>query len=256
MRDQGYSRTEKQAVRDRVWARLEQAGAGRYPGTHGRIPNFEGADQAALRLAGEVEWRRAGRVEANADPPQRPLRALALAEGRKLYVAQPRLRTLKPFLKLDPDQLVIPLRHAASIDGAQAAGTPVSAEEIPRVDVFVCGAVAVNPAGVVIGDGNGYCDLRAALSYEAGIIDEYTVIVATVHESQVLDEDLPAEAHDIRVDIIATPERIIRADARTDRSARARTPSGIEWSLLSEEQIRSMPAIAALRRRQEGNGNT
>lgn len=256
MRDQGLMPAGKQDVRSRVWARLERLGVSRYPGPRGRIPNFAGADVAAALLAGEVEWRRAGQVEANPDPPQRPLRELALTEGKTLYVAQPRLRTRKPFLVIDPNTLVIPPKHAASIDGVQAAGDPIAAGDIPRIDVFVCGAVAVNPAGAVIGDGTGFGDIAAALAVEGGVIDEHTVFVTTVDEAQIVDEDLPVEDHDIRVDIIATPERIIRSEGRgsSGRSRTARSQSGIVWALLSDEQIRAMPALSALRREHDPDG--
>ena len=35
------------------------------------------------------------------------------------------------------------------------------------------------------------------------------MIATTVHDLQVLDEDLPEQAHDFRVDLIVTPDRII-----------------------------------------------
>src|SRR5687768_8540494 len=41
---------DKQLHRERVWARLEDAGAARFPGAKGRIPNFDGAAAAAERL--------------------------------------------------------------------------------------------------------------------------------------------------------------------------------------------------------------
>ncbi|MDR7463001.1 MAG: 5-formyltetrahydrofolate cyclo-ligase, partial [Armatimonadota bacterium] len=55
----------KQAVRERVWRLLADRGVARFPGAWGRIPNFQGAEEAAQRLASTEEWRRARVVKAN-----------------------------------------------------------------------------------------------------------------------------------------------------------------------------------------------
>ena len=89
----------KQAVRERVWALLERERAARFPGATGRIPNFAGVPTAAARLASLPAWRVAGMVKANPDAPQLPVRARALADGKLLYMAVPRLadeRSLGP----------------------------------------------------------------------------------------------------------------------------------------------------------------
>lgn len=111
----------KKAVRERVWALLEGEGAARFPGARGRIPNFVGAEAAAERLAELPEWKRARVVKANPDAPQLPVRARALAEGKLVYMAVPRLTHSKPFMLLDPSRLKVPTRRAASIRGAAAA---------------------------------------------------------------------------------------------------------------------------------------
>jgi hypothetical protein len=51
----------KQRVRERIWRTLEIAGAARFPGARGRIPNFRGAEAAAERLAQLPEWAAAAR---------------------------------------------------------------------------------------------------------------------------------------------------------------------------------------------------
>ena len=43
---------DKQSLRERVWDALEDSGDARFPfPPHGRIPNFAGADEAAVRSA-------------------------------------------------------------------------------------------------------------------------------------------------------------------------------------------------------------
>ncbi|MGH2686827.1 MAG: 5-formyltetrahydrofolate cyclo-ligase, partial [Actinomycetota bacterium] len=69
---------DKQAVREEVWDHLTESGVARFPGAHGRIPNFDGASDAAARLAELDEWRRAATVKGNPDMPQLPVRTRAL----------------------------------------------------------------------------------------------------------------------------------------------------------------------------------
>jgi 5-formyltetrahydrofolate cyclo-ligase len=86
----------KQAIRERVWALLESERAARFPGAEGRIPNFAGALNAAARLASLPQWRAARVVKSNPDAPQLPVRARALADGKLLYMAVPRLTDERP----------------------------------------------------------------------------------------------------------------------------------------------------------------
>ena len=219
---------------------MTDAGVVGFPGARGRIPNFTGAADAARRLAETDEWQAAANVKANPDMPQLPVRARALADGKLLHLAVPRLRDAKPFLRLDPDRLEVAPRAAASIKGSSTHGVATSVEDVGHVDLIVCGTVAVNPAGVRIGKGGGYSDLEFALGYEAGIVDADTVIVTTVHPVQVLDEDLPETGHDFRVDLVVTPDEVLRTGAR-------RRPGRIDWDDLDDDQIAAIPALAALR---------
>jgi 5-formyltetrahydrofolate cyclo-ligase len=231
---------DKQAIRERVWEAMTAAEVVGFPGAKGRIPNFTGAADAARALADLPEWQAADTVKSNPDMPQLPVRAQALSDGKLLYLAVPRLREAKPFLLLDPDRLEVKPRAAASIKGSDVHGVPTEVAEIGHVDLIVCGTVAVNRQGVRIGKGGGYSDLEYALGSEAGIIDADTVIVTTVHDIQVLDEDLPETRHDFRVDIIVTPTEVIRTKAK-------RKKGKIAWSELTDDQLAAIPALAALR---------
>jgi hypothetical protein len=99
----------KQQVRDRIWALLEREGAAKPPGrVVGKIPNFLGAEAAADQLAVLPAWEAAHVVKANPDKAQRPVRAQALADGKVLYMAVPRLADELPFYLLDPEHLSMP----------------------------------------------------------------------------------------------------------------------------------------------------
>jgi 5-formyltetrahydrofolate cyclo-ligase len=180
-------------------------------------------------------------LKANPDAPQLPVRARALADGKWLLVAVPRLTDPRPFLLLDPGRLDVPPRRAASIGGTARHGRKLAVDEAPPVDLVVCGSVAVNRQGARVGKGGGFSDLEFALLVEAGLIGDGTVLATTVHPLQVLDEPLPETGHDFRVDLIVAGEEVIACP-------RAPRPPGILWDHLPEDKIAAVPALAAARR--------
>jgi 5-formyltetrahydrofolate cyclo-ligase len=232
---------QKQLIRDRIWQRIDSdPGVRRAPGAQGRIPNFVGAEVAAQQLIALAEWHAACVVKSNPDSPQLSVRSAAIEAGKLLYMAVPKLTLDAPFLALRRAQLAVPAVAAASIDGAHEHGVLTRLEDVKPVDLIVCGSVAVNAGGVRVGKGGGYADLEFALLAELGLVGERTLIATTVHDYQVLDEALPETDHDFRVDLIATPTRVIRCP-------RATRPSGIIWRDLPPEKIAAIPLLAARR---------
>ncbi len=186
----------KQEVRNRIWALLERENAAKPPGTVvGKIPNFLGAEAAAEQLAALPVWERAHVVKANPDKAQRAVRAKALADGKVLYMAVPRLADKLPFYLLEPERLTIPPWEAASKEGAARVGRKVAASKLLPVDLVVCGSVVVNREGVRVGKGGGFSDLEVAFLVEAGVLGPDTVLATTVHPLQVVDEPLPETVH-------------------------------------------------------------
>ena len=102
---------------------------------------------------------------------------------------------------------------------------------------MVCGTVAVNRRGVRVGKGGGYSDLEFALLTETGAVDKRTVVATTVHPVQLLDRELPESAHDFRVDLIVTPDEVIRC-------RRAHRPRGIVASHLDPDKAATIPVMA------------
>lgn len=227
----------KQAFRERMWALLEQERAAP-PGVRGRIPAFFGAQAAADRLATLPAWHAARVVKAVPDKAQLPVRARALAEGKLVYMAVPRLADELPFYLLDPSVLPVPAAEAASSRVAATVARNVDVDQMRPVDLVVCGSVAVSRAGVRLGKGAGYSDIEVALLQEAGLIGPATTIVTTVHDLQVVDEELPETEHDFSVDLIITPSEVIACHP-------PRRPRGLLWQDLSAEKIAAIPALAA-----------
>jgi 5-formyltetrahydrofolate cyclo-ligase len=236
---------EKAELRQEVWTAMRAAKVARFPGAAGRIPNFTGAEAAADRLRVLPVWQAAATVKANPDSAQLPVRQRALEDGKTVYMAVPRLAGHEPFFALDPDQLAEPPRKAASIGGAARSARRVQLSQLPRVDLVVMGSVAAGEDGARLGKGGGFADLEFALATEAGLIGPDTICVTTVHELQVCAAGtIPVTGHDVPVDVIITPERVI--DCRRRRGPRPL--AGIRWDDLTEEKITAIPLLSARRR--------
>jgi 5-formyltetrahydrofolate cyclo-ligase len=91
-----------------------------------------------------------------------------------------------------------------------ANGEPIAPSSI---DVILTPAVAVDRVGRRVGYGGGYYDRFLPKTRE----DAWRV--AVVLPEQLVDEALPAGAFDLRVDLIVTPEVVIRCAPRGGRRA-------------------------------------
>jgi 5-formyltetrahydrofolate cyclo-ligase len=233
----------KAELRQEVWTALKSAKATRFPGPDGRIPNFVGAEAAAERLRGTDAWQAAGTLKANPDSPQWPVRQRALEDGKLLFMAVPRLAEDDPFFLLDPEHLSGSAREASSIKGASKSARPVGLDQLRPVDLVVAGTVAAGLDGARLGKGGGFSDLEFAVASEAGLIGPDTVVVTTVHEAQVLPAgEIPTTDHDVPLDLIVTPDRVIRCPRRTPRRA-----GEVRWEELTDEKIEAIPLLARLR---------
>lgn len=234
----------KAALREEVWAAMKAARVARFPGAAGRIPNFTGAEAAAERLRATAEWQRARALKANPDSAQLPVRQRALEDGKTVYMAVPRLAEPDPFFLLDPAYLSDPPRKAASISGADRSARRIPVTDLAEVDLVVSGCVAVAEDGARLGKGGGFADLEYALASAAGLIGPDTLVVTTVHELQVRPAgSIPVTGHDVPVDLIVTPDRII--DCRPARGPRG--AAEINWPELTEEKIAAIPLLGSLR---------
>lgn len=237
-------------IRERIWGILEKERAALFPGARGRIPNFKGAERTARLLSSLAEWQRAKNIKANPDFPQRPVRYLALSSGKPIYMAVPRLRGKKCFIKLDPSKIPAKKFHeASSIRGTFRYGIPVHPKEIPQIDLIVAGSVAVNRRGIRIGKGGGHSDLEYAIGREFGFVKEGVVILTTVHPLQILDEDLPGTDHDFRIDFIVTPNETIPTHREGGR------PKGILRDDLTEEKVSEIPILKEILRPNQKSRN-
>ncbi len=234
----------RQELRELVYTRLEKSRVAMPPfPIRGRIPNFKGAKRAALYLTKTPEWQHSKIIKINPDSPQRPVRIQALMEKKILIMPTPRIR--QGFLLLDGR--LIPsekLRFASTIRGAFIFGRPLRklndlVHAIEKIDFIVEGSVAVDKNCNRLGKGEGYGDIEYGILSEIGLVDETTPIATTVHDLQIVDK-IPVKPHDVPIDIIATPTKLIKCKHAKNR------PRGILIEYLNEEKIRSIPILQEL----------
>lgn len=228
----------KQSARQAIWDRLKTEKLAAFPfPPHGRIPNFKGAKDAALRLFDEPEWRDAKCIKVNPDSPQKYVRAEALRRGIVVYVPTPKLKA--GFLKIDPAKIPFD----AIVDASQMSrcarwAEPVALRDLPQMDAIVTGCVAVTESGRRAGKGAGYSDIEFAILRELG--HDSVPVATTVNDVQVVGA-FPIESNDLPLTVIATPTQIYRVASPPP------APTGIEWDRLTAQDLDDMPVLKELR---------
>ena len=234
----GGEYSEKQAARQAVWDALAARRLARFPfPPHGRIPNFQGAAEAARRLFNVAPWRDAKRIKVNPDSPQRYVRIEALKRGIEVFVPTPRLRA--GFRRLDPTRIPYEdIAAAASLSKGAKWAEAVALADMPAMDAIVTGCVAVTRDGRRAGKGEGYSDIEYAILRELG--HPAVPVATTVHPVQIV-AGFPTESNDLPLSCIVTPEEtIVISDPPPP-------PGRIEWDRLSEADIAEMPILGEIR---------
>ncbi|MFW5900766.1 MAG: hypothetical protein ACOCTH_03230 [Halodesulfurarchaeum sp.] len=75
------------------------------------------------------------------------------------------------------------------------------------------------------------------LVVSGSVADDDTTTITTVHEIQVVDEEVPATSLYVPIDLVVTSERAIWTDSP------GRKPTGIDWEALDEERIREISVL-------------
>ncbi|UFU00227.1 5-formyltetrahydrofolate cyclo-ligase [Radiobacillus kanasensis] len=236
--------TTKQEIRERKWNYLTENKLGRFPfPLQNRIPNFKGAELAARLVTSMPEYQNAKVIKVNPDSPQLPIRAQVLKDGKVLLVPTPRLKA--GFIMVNPEW--VPSgeeRRAASLSHIKSYGKEVPLTEIPNIDLFVVGSVALHRDGRRIGKGEGYADREYAIMRELGNPD--VPVIGTVHSAQLTDADVPRDAFDLSVDWIATETELMETNTPYEK------PDGIKWELVTEEELDEMPVLREIRELTKG----
>ncbi|XP_011932218.1 PREDICTED: methenyltetrahydrofolate synthase domain-containing protein isoform X8 [Cercocebus atys] len=241
----------KQDIREQIWDHMESQNLADFPRpVHHRIPNFKGASHAAEQLPRLQAFKTARTIKVNPDAPQKNARFFVLESNKTLLVPTPRLRT-GLFNKITPPPGATKdiLRKCATSQGVRNYSVPIGLDSRVLVDLVVVGSVAVSEKGWRIGKGEGYADLEYAMMVSMGAVSTETPVVTIVHDCQVVDipEEL-LEEHDITVDYILTPTRVIATGCERPQ------PMGITWSKISREMMEKIPVLRSLRAREQQAG--
>uniref|UniRef100_A0A8C9H3P7 Methenyltetrahydrofolate synthase domain-containing protein n=2 Tax=Piliocolobus tephrosceles TaxID=591936 RepID=A0A8C9H3P7_9PRIM len=241
----------KQDIREQIWDHMESQNLADFPRpVHHRIPNFKGASHAAEQLPRLQAFKTARTIKVNPDAPQKNARFFVLESKKTLLVPTPRLRT-GLFNKITPPPGATKdiLRKCATSQGVRNCSVPIGLDSRVLVDLVVVGSVAVSEKGWRIGKGEGYADLEYAMMVSMGAVSNETPVVTIVHDCQVVDipEEL-LEEHDITVDYILTPTRVIATDCKRPQ------PMGITWSKISRKMMEKIPVLRSLRAREQQAG--
>ncbi|XP_053256052.1 methenyltetrahydrofolate synthase domain-containing protein isoform X6 [Podarcis raffonei] len=200
-------------IRHKIWDYMEANNLADFPRpVHHRIPNFKGSFEMSSSVQAWDVFDKAREV------------------------------------KVDPDKPLEGIRLAA-LQGVRDYSVPVGLDAKVHVDLVVVGSVAVSEKGFRIGKGEGFADLEYAMMVSMGAVREDTVVVTAVHDCQVVDipEDLLGN-HDLTVDYILTPTRIIKTGCNHPK------PQGILWHKISHEMLGKIPVLKNLRHREKQEG--
>uniref|UniRef100_A0A8C7HI57 Methenyltetrahydrofolate synthase domain-containing protein n=1 Tax=Oncorhynchus kisutch TaxID=8019 RepID=A0A8C7HI57_ONCKI len=238
-------------IREKVWDYIEAKNLANFPRpVHNRIPNFKGAHTACAKVSELQVFNETDEVKVDPDKPLEGARLAVLQARKTLLVPTPRLRT-GLFNKIVPPEGASKeeLRVCSTSQGVKEFSVPVGLDSKVQVDLLVVGSVAVSEKGYRIGKGEGFADMEYAMMLCMGAVTESTVVVTIVHDCQVVDipEDL-IESHDITVDYILTPTRVIKTDCQRPK------PQGIIWTKLNAEMLEKIPVLKKLRALEEEQG--
>lgn len=176
-------------LRDQVWDTLERARAVNYPlPPHGHNPNFNGAKAAALQLLAHERLADARVLVVGPERALLPLRKLALAQGRVLFVPHPHKAGW--YWRLSGDEAAARLSRMPEFGEAVAAVEGASA--------VVLASVVVARDGARLSKGFGWGANGLALG----------VPQCTLAHPIMLRDRLPCDP-DSRVDMIATPREVV-----------------------------------------------
>ncbi|XP_007531558.3 methenyltetrahydrofolate synthase domain-containing protein isoform X1 [Erinaceus europaeus] len=241
----------KQDIREHIWDYMESKNLADFPRpVHHRIPNFKGSYMACQGIKDLDVFARAQEVKVDPDKPLEGVRLLALQSKKTLLVPTPRLRT-GLFNKIIPPLGATKdiLRKCATSQGVKNYSTPVGLDSRVLVDLVVVGSVAVSEKGWRIGKGEGYADLEYAMMVSMGAVNQGTPVVTIVHDCQVVDiPEVLLEDHDLTVDYILTPTRVIVTGCERPK------PMGIMWSKISWEMLEKIPVLRNLRSQEKQAG--
>ena len=206
------------------------------------VPDFVGSDRCNERIRALPEYQGARTIFITPDNNLEALRAQALDDAKELIVCTPEIR--RGFLLLQPGRVPREQRElAATLDAQERFGAPLTLQELRAhrpIDLVLTGAAAVTAEGVHFGKGHGYLDLEWGLLRELRLVGDATPVVVSVHDCQVINERVPYASFDCTVDVIVTPQGVLRCAPRLPK------PIGIQWTRVTRQRVESVTYLREL----------
>jgi len=242
----------KDQIRHQVWPKLREVALpdSRFHYDFASfIADFDGSEEATRRLAELPCFRHADVVFITPDNCLEELRYLALRQGKTVLVTTYGIR--RGFWILDPHVIntAEKQRLASFLDVMEkpGLGRHITLAEMQRrnlkVELMVTGTGAINLAGVRFGKGHGFFDLEWGMLSSIGVVTDQVPCIATVHDCQVLDEELHPEIFDTVCDFIVTPSRVITA---VESALVPKPHCGIFWDKLQPGMLDDIPPLKEL----------
>ena len=249
----------KKSKRNHIWNLMETKKLIKDypPSCFNKIPNFKGCGTAAEKVCKLREFRNAKIVKINPSLAQMHLRFLTLRHRKTLLVPCPALTEQEFMYVIKPEKLTKfwQFKRASSKAGAKEYGQSLSLSSSTgdnkfHIDLYVVASTVVSTNGVRLGKGLGYAELEWAILYSHGMVSDKTVVMTTVHDSQVLPAaELPTSLmcrHDLPVDVIVTSSRVINVTSGGNKLL-GKPSQGVIWDMLRDEQLENIPILKDLK---------
>jgi 5-formyltetrahydrofolate cyclo-ligase len=150
---------------------------------------------AAITDHGLAQWQGVGTIAAyysvGIEPPTEALIEALLAGGSRVLLPVIDGAALDWAAYTGPNELT-----RGPFGLSEPSGPRLGEDALAQADVVVMPALAVDRLGNRLGHGRGF--------YDRALIDVAAPIVAVVYDAELID-DVPAEAHDHRVDAVLRP---------------------------------------------------
>lgn len=192
----------------------------------------------AEKLKGIEPYRTAKQIFAAPAPILQQIRINALFEGKKLIMPGPGLKDgfflLKPF--------TVPIRDislAVTYKGLAKHGQLLKDDELAglKIDLLVTDALALDEAGCLLGDGQGFFDLTHAVLSSYGAVSDTAKVIAVMQDAHLLERIIPPDPWDVFVDGIVTPQGHYFFDKTKKAGPR------IYWEALSKKRIKKISPL-------------
>jgi 5-formyltetrahydrofolate cyclo-ligase len=236
---------EPEAIRRRVWdelRRVAQPDSRFHWDFTAFIPDYAGSAQCTAAVCALPAFSHARTLLVTPDNNLAALRAQCLADEKNLVV--PTYALARGFWQITRAE-VPPGQEAfaATLDGLERFARPFAVEAAgagAAVELLVTGASVINTQGVRISSGPSYFDLEWLILRTLGLVSDATLVVAVVHDCQLVDWPCVPQPFGCVADVIVTPTRVF------ETGQRYRKPERIAWDQLDWEVIQDVPLLMAL----------